>query len=159
MKMVYTHKKAEEIAKAASAVVTMYEMNERNQGTLNGRVVMGAALSAAQTTLMNAITPITTLIIMENDQGDYQPLLWCPDEGWAREYLEHAANMAFLEVWEVSREEPAPKRITSDFCERWMQDAARWHEDEDEYLSRLPLYVQEKFGDEALSRYRHGGAK
>lgn len=106
-------------------------------------------------TLFEEITPVTTLLITRREAG-IRPLpeIWCPDVAWAREYLENAKDPAFLQVWELSREEPAPKDITLDFCEQWMQDAGRWDDDADGFLGGLPEFVRENYGSEALDQYR-----
>jgi hypothetical protein len=108
--------------------------------------------------LFETITPMSVIVLMENDRGDWRPLLWCPDESWAREYLEHAANMEFIEVWEVSREEPAPKHITDDFCSRWLDQHADYSDDEEGFLENLPEYVRAHYGDEAVELYRQSRA-
>ena len=145
--MKYTVMKVLEIKRAVGLLEGAQVLDSMTKGRYYER-----AVAAAERGLDECLTPITTLVIMERN-GDTVPVLWCPDASWAREYLEHAANPGLLSVWEVSREEPAPKDITLDFCEAWMNDVADWHGvPADEFLSTLPEFVQEHYGNEAQAR-------
>lgn len=110
----------------------------------------------AERELFDAVTPDTTLIIMQADAGGYhRPVIWCPDEDWAREFLEHHAFPETLSVWELQRAEGDGVDITDAFCEKWFEDVADFTRDEDDFLSSLPEFVRVNWGDEAMVAY-HG---
>jgi hypothetical protein len=102
--------------------------------------------------LFEAVTPITTLIVMENDGGDVRPVMWCPDADWAREYLESANRPETLSLWQVSREEPAPKDITLDFCATWA-DELDTSVDEDDFGASIPAFVDAHYSEGAWELY------
>lgn len=111
-----------------------------------------AAIAADKRTLRDLMVPETAFLVMKHDSaGERLPIVWAPIEDELWEFLEHAAGLELLGVYEITQEGGEAKDITVDFCARWLDAVADYTLDADEFYAKLPEFVAGNFGAGAMA--------